>query len=804
MLWKSNPQFFNVLKGCALLRDIIMALVIINSNSIFYFMSYILSRKFWSVISALFIGAAFLFTAMFASAASWTPPSNTFQSGWNIEPPIHEGSTYQKKGSASALDPLGLTPSQLSPITAFFDKTVDARDLFSRRSIFSDQFIATQYFCLTPNIVGFLDLAGGGYASDPNCIDTWPTVGTDSLWSEDANANTMWNTAIGRNVGIGISSPQEKLDVAGDAIVRGSSFNAPGATASVSLGDGQHSIRADWGSGLVFDTFGVTDPVVIKQNTGNVGIGTTDPTASLDIDGTFRLRGTPTPGDALIASPAGDGTVEWGTIAGDGSLPVGTNTQTMRHNGTDWVADSKLRNDGNGIRIGMNEFFGSANWNTPFTGYEFAVGGDVTHQSDVVNSLVSGTNTQIGNPLEVGYSLGFAQDLTDVSKLTVFGQSVLANNNTLSILPDDFTQLGFTFTAFPEAEDTKLRVYGDSFTAGDAHVEGELTVEEDAYLKGRTSAHRITIQDQGNSSIPGGVLEAWDGEFEWNGSGGSFDVGTTALFENDVTVEQLAHEANAPLQVCADNDGKLVLCESDHGAMIYDTPGTYTFQFPANINLGATARVEVWGAGGGGGAGRTQTYGGSGNVEDGGSGGGAGGYIMAEFTPEANATYSVTVGAPGTRGLGDANSITYFHGGNGGNSIFNRSQPSGGGPNVVAFGGTKGFSDGAAGTGGSTAANNVNVLVAADGQNGTTDGANPSCWGGHVGGNGGHSNASFGVWQTGGSGGSGCSRHGNDGSWGTTGGGGGGGQGGGEATWVNDSVGGHGGLGGPGKVKITW
>src|SRR5680860_1603309 len=100
----------------------------------------------------------------------------------------------------------------------------------------------------------------------------------------------------------------------------------------------------------------------IYYNTGNVGIGISNPVAALDVYRTepFRTRGQVVfGGSAYIGS--GDrlltvdntGNVIATTMSDAVGLPASSvSGQTLRSNGTDWLADSNLYNDGTNVGIG--------------------------------------------------------------------------------------------------------------------------------------------------------------------------------------------------------------------------------------------------------------------------------------------------------------------------------------------------------------------------------------------------------------------------------------------------------------------
>ncbi len=87
--------------------------------------------------------------------------------------------------------------------------------------------------------------------------------------------------------------------------------------------------------------------VYLSNTLDNVGIGTTTPSAKLEVAGQIKITGG-SPGSGKVLTSDSSGLATWQTI----SLPSGSAGQTLRHNGTEWVANSLLYNNGTNVGIG--------------------------------------------------------------------------------------------------------------------------------------------------------------------------------------------------------------------------------------------------------------------------------------------------------------------------------------------------------------------------------------------------------------------------------------------------------------------
>jgi len=142
-----------------------------------------------------------------------------------------------------------------------------------------------------------------GYSSSGNGIGGYSDTGNAGYFS--GNVNTQGDLYVSGNVGVGTLSPGKKLEVDyGDILVKGvENFTAPGDKAIIYMGDTNHSIRVERGFGLKLGTLGAQDGLILRESTGNVGIGNTADNYKLEIGNT-----------AESTNYARIGSSEWGGI----------------------------------------------------------------------------------------------------------------------------------------------------------------------------------------------------------------------------------------------------------------------------------------------------------------------------------------------------------------------------------------------------------------------------------------------------------------------------------------------------------
>ena len=243
-----------------------------------------------------------------------------------------------------------------------------------------------------------LNSAGSNYGKiQSGAANTWSLAYSTASSSALGTPVLSWNS-VG-NVGIGTTAPSQKLEVSGNMVLNTPAGDTRGFMMTSSGGDfnkfyykgtggsgstaGDNVIfednRASMTTGHTFFTIKRTGAMTtgnifkvshdgsasdfVVYNNGNIGIGTTTPDAKLNVNGTFHVSGAfnsvvfdklaDVSGSRIVMTDSSGALYATSTSVATGlPSPSGIPGQTLRSNGTSWVANNVLYNNGTNVGIG--------------------------------------------------------------------------------------------------------------------------------------------------------------------------------------------------------------------------------------------------------------------------------------------------------------------------------------------------------------------------------------------------------------------------------------------------------------------
>ncbi len=163
-------------------------------------------------------------------------------------------------------------------------------------------------------------VTGAGTTASPFVINSTGTSGAASpQWT--TVGDNIWNTNTG-NIGIGVTDPEYKLDLGGRMRIRGTPGNRAGLflnneanTASPAFVGMQSDERVGFfGSGIGWS-------FIVNTTNGNVGIGTFNSAAKLEVNG-FTKLGSDAPAIKYKKLTGTTAATDWGSVSIPHGLPL--------------------------------------------------------------------------------------------------------------------------------------------------------------------------------------------------------------------------------------------------------------------------------------------------------------------------------------------------------------------------------------------------------------------------------------------------------------------------------------------------
>ncbi len=316
------------------------------------------------------------------------------------------------------------------------------------------------------------------------------------------------------NVGIGTTTVSQKLHVDGNVVISGtttaSCFTTDGTTCITGAGSGSGTVNSGTsGQFAYYASSGdaVSGSSLLTTDSGNIGIGTSTPSAKLTVAGTSLFTGNATFG--AFASFNGDAIYNANVYLNsglyDGSVSPGLAGYVLQSTGTstEWVATSSLNIDGGGTVTAGTEgqvAYYDADGNTIsgtsslFIASDGKIGIGTSTPSEKLH--VEG-NATITGTIGIGTS-------TPQASLHVIGDTIISGTTTTNILG-----IGTTTPSAPLTVDGYALITGGLTVGSSALFNDGATFGGDVLLLG-------SLSDSGASpGTPGYVLQSTGTGVEW-------------------------------------------------------------------------------------------------------------------------------------------------------------------------------------------------------------------------------------------------------------------------------------------------
>jgi hypothetical protein len=242
----------------------------------------------------------------------------------------------------------------------------------------------------------------------------------------------------------------------------------------------------------------------------------------------------------------GDGT--WATPEGGGALPAGTSFQTLHHDGTNWLANSTIRN--NGTTVGINAAPSSFHLlrvessNTDFGAGRTTIYGRRSGGAGAANGGTSWTHNQVDAAVK-GYS-HFGNNFS----AAVAGYSQLDYNNSAAIIGGNFWATTWAALTLKDNDGTLWAGYFN----GNVNVTGNLRIQG-----GTPGANKVLTSDA-------------TGNATWQNASGSFTAGNGLTWGSNTLNSVWTQNGN---NIYKNNSGNVGIGTSTPTALLH-TNGTGT------------------------------------------------------------------------------------------------------------------------------------------------------------------------------------------------------------------------------------
>jgi hypothetical protein len=242
----------------------------------------------------------------------------------------------------------------------------------------------------------------------------------------------------------------------------------------------------------------------------------------------------------------GDGT--WATPEAGGALPAGTSFQTLHHDGTNWLANSTIRN--NGTTVGINAAPSSFHLlrvessNTDFGAGRTTIYGRRSGGAGAANGGTSWTHNQVDAAMK-GYS-HFGNNFS----AAVAGYSQLDYNNSAAIIGGNFWATTWAALTLKDNDGTLWAGYFN----GNVNITGNLRIQG-----GTPGANKVLTSDA-------------TGNATWQNASGSFTAGNGLTWSSNTLHSVWTQSGN---NIYKNNSGNVGIGTSTPSALLH-THGTGT------------------------------------------------------------------------------------------------------------------------------------------------------------------------------------------------------------------------------------